>query len=203
MSTPINAATLIARFDTLVRTPIAADASIRPNYWSGGTGLPPGPPQNARSVLPAAPAWITNYEVLGSGTDTVTTTVVNQGSLITIELFYLLHNMAMALTNIRRIRVFYTLNTFDVFEINDGRRVALPPELAVSFPMPPIPASVVPGQHIKNLASLPLPNEIDDFLLALRNDVAAIRNNPSLAHAHIFSCHSNCHGACHGSRGRR
>jgi hypothetical protein len=109
----------------------------------------------------------------------------------------------MALTNIRRIRVFYTLGTNVVNEINDGRRVALPPQLAVSFPMPPIPASVVPGQPIKNLASVPLPNEIDDFLVALRNAVRTIRNDPNLAHAHIFSCHSNCHASCHGSRGRR
>ncbi|MFN9066737.1 MAG: hypothetical protein ACK5V3_05875, partial [Bdellovibrionales bacterium] len=151
---------------------------------------------------------VSHYELMGSGNESAPSTSVSQGGLITFELFYLLHNMAMALTRIRRIRVYYTLGAGPVTPssfvlINDGRRVALPASHALYFTMPAIPASVVPGQAIKNLASTPLPNEIDDFLLALRAAVINIRTNDYFAHAHIFSCHSNCHTSCHSSRSRR
>lgn len=218
MSTPISAATLLARFDSLVRLPIVSNPAYQPNFFSTFMGSPtPVPPvathpgsNGARPFLPppaVAPnppgTWTFNHEPMSGGNEPVGfPPAIQVGTWITEEMFYLLHNMAMRLCRVRVVRVFYTLGTSVVTELPGTYRAALPGEQALYFDMPPLPATIGPGVIIEGEEVGP-PNDLDNFLIALRNRVINIRTNPAFAHAHIFSCHSNCHGACHGSRSRR
>ena len=219
MSTPLNAATLLARFDSLVRLPIVSNPAYQPNFYSPFFGSPtPVPPigthpaaQGARPFLPppaVAPGppgvWTFNHEPMSGGAETGGfPPTIRRGTWVAEEMFYLLHNLAMRLTRVRVVRVFYTLGTSVVNELPGAYRAALPGEQALYFDMPAIPATMSTGNIIEGEELVPPPNDFDNWLITLRNQVINIRTNPAFANAYIYSCHSNCHGACHGSRSRR
>lgn len=175
VSTPVNRASILASFLTQVQNPLMATMSS----WHA-------------AVLPHI-EWDATHRLLGPQLQSPPAYPTNIGEITTTNVFYLLHGFAVALTRHRRARGWMLRNANQAPVDLGYALTSYAANNVIWFNYPTIPPV---GDPITAAV-------LNNFLVALRNQVANIKTDNNYA-SDMVACHSNCFTSpCHGSRGRR